>query len=83
MKPYDERLQYYLTMAHLLSEADLQLEADAEDPGSAPYGEALAELRAAVELALVSCVRITGEVQTLRSQTAQPPAAPGVRMGKH
>lgn len=41
MKPYDERLQYYLMLARLLAEADLQLEADADDPGSAPMARDL------------------------------------------
>lgn len=80
MKAYDERLHYYVTLARLLCEADLQLEGDASSPGSSPYAERLQELRQSVSAAIAASMHIVAEVQGLRAQMAQ--VAPVIAAGE-
>ena len=83
MKAFDERLHYFVTLAHLLSEAEAQLEADAEDPGSAGYAEQLDLLRDAVEAALDAAIQIGAHVQAARAHAIRAQAAEGKQAAKH
>ena len=83
MKGYDERLHYYLTLARLLAEAELQLEADAEDAGSASYAEGLENLRDAIEDALAAAVEVGAQVQAVRAQALRTYTADPERPAKH
>jgi hypothetical protein len=63
MVPTDSRAAYYAFLIKLLAEADRQL--DAESGGGHPvrYGEHLAELRQALEVAMVSARFILADLK--------------------
>ena len=58
MSVQDERIDYFLMLTRLMSEADSQLEADIMDPGSHPYAEDLATLHEAIQMAEEAAARI-------------------------
>ncbi len=74
MKP-DERLDYYVTVAALLAEAQDQLAADAADAGSRTYAQDLNQLRMAVEAALEAAVNIASALAKQRTSGAAAGAA--------
>ena len=77
MSDWDERLSYFLILAQLLSEADMQLQADAKAPDSVVYGEHLATLRASLGLAISASAAIMARVQARRVSPDGLPAFDG------
>jgi hypothetical protein len=77
MSSHDERIDYFLMVTRLMSEAEAQLDADSHDGGSYPYAEDLAALRTAVQTAEEAAARIV--VSLISSKRT---ALPGEREGK-
>jgi hypothetical protein len=72
----DDRAAYYGFLIKLLNEASLQLEADGDCPHSVRYGEHLAEMRHALEVAAVAARFILADL-TSEPGEAQPALARG------
>jgi hypothetical protein len=81
MTHIDERLEYYLMMVRLMTEADAQLKADALDQGSRIYSEDLAALRGAVCIAQEAAARIAKELATV--EAADGWGLPARRFARH
>jgi hypothetical protein len=60
----NDRAAYYRFLIKLLAEASLQLEADASCPHSVRYGEHLAEIRHALEVAAVAAHFILADLKS-------------------
>jgi hypothetical protein len=60
----NDRAAYYSFLITLLAEAGLQLEADGDCPHSVRYGEHLAEIRHALEVAAVAAHFILADLKS-------------------
>jgi hypothetical protein len=64
MAPIDARAGYYTFLIKLLAEADRQLDAESDGRHPERYGEHLAELRQALEVAMVSARFILADLKS-------------------
>lgn len=67
----DERLDYYLMVARLMSEADAQLRADATEKHSVGYSTELSELRRCIRGAEEAAARIAVRLMSSRIGRAE------------
>lgn len=79
----DERLEYYVMVARLMAEADLQMQADSLDSGSRPYSEDLASLRGAVRMAEEAASRIVDDLRATRAQSTMGWEMQARRFARH
>ena len=70
----NDRAAYYGFLINLLKEAGLQLEADGCRPHSVRYGEHLAEIRQALEVAAVAAHFILADLKSNPGGTQAAPA---------
>ncbi len=73
----NDRAAYYRFLIKLLTEAGLQLEADGDCPHSVRYGEHLAEIRHALEVAAVAAHFILADLKSDPDGAQATPARPG------
>ena len=83
MSAYDERIDYFLMLTRLLSEAEAQLGADAADRGSVGYAEDLEVLREAIQSSEAAAARIALTLITSKRATAPSDRETETRAARH